>query len=298
MTKKSEAFLTVLALLAIAWLLAFDLGRAPIQSWDEARQAVNALEMLRSGGQWLVTTFEHQPDLWNTKPPLLIWLQALSMHALGPTALAVRLPSLLATLGTVGLLYGAGRGVGRPALGLLAGALLVTMAGYLGPHVARSGDYDALLCGLVLGQVLATFFYVETGRRRYLALAAGAVGAAVLTKGVAGLLGLPSLGIYLLLEKKLWATLRQPAFWLAAAGALAAPALYYVLRERALPGYWATVWANELGGRYAHNMSAARRPALFHLANLLRYQCRLWWPGSGPAHGQQPPGQAASVIFR
>jgi 4-amino-4-deoxy-L-arabinose transferase-like glycosyltransferase len=278
MTKKSEAFLTVLALLALAWPLAFDLGRAPIQSWDEARQAVNAFEMLSSGGQWLVTTFEHQPDLWNTKPPLLIWLQVLSMRALGPTALAVRLPSLLATLGTVGLLYGAGRGVGRPALGLLAGALLVTMAGYLGPHVARSGDYDALLCGLVLGQVLATFFYVETGRHRYLALAAGAVGAAVLTKGVAGLLGLLSLGIYLLLEKKLWATLRQPAFWLAAAGALAAPALYYVLRERALPGYWATVWANELGGRYAHNMSAARRPALFHLANLLRYQCRLWWP--------------------
>lgn len=278
MTKKSEAFLTGLALLAIAGPLAFDLGRAPVQTWDEARQAVNALEMLRSGGQWLVTTFQHQPDLWNTKPPLLIWLQALSMSVLGPTALAVRLPSLLAALGTVGLLYAAGRGLGRPALGLLAGALLVTMPGYVGPHVARSGDYDALLCGLVLGQVLATFFYAETGRRRYLALAAAAVGAAVLTKGVAGLLGLPSLGGYLLLEKKLWSTLRQPAFWLAAAGALAVPALYYGLRERALPGYWGAVWANELGGRYAHNMSAAQRPPLFHLANLLRSQCRLWGP--------------------
>lgn len=296
MTKKSEVFLTVLAFALISFLLAFDLGQAPIQICDEARQAVNALEMLRSHGQWLVTSFGHQPDLWNTKPPLLIWLQALSMHWLGPTALAVRVPSLVADLGTLGLLYAAGRRLGRPGIGLLAGGLLVTMAGYRSPHLARSGDYDALLCFWVLGQVIATFMYVETGRCRYLFWAAGAVGAAVLTKGVAGLLGLPSLGIYLLLEKKLGATLRQPVFWLAVALAVVGPLLYYLLRERALPGYLAAVWNNELGGRYAHDLlneaqpgcvaaspagGAPPQPALptlFYVYNLLGYQCRLWAP--------------------
>jgi 4-amino-4-deoxy-L-arabinose transferase-like glycosyltransferase len=278
MPKKYEVALTVLALLLIGSPLAFDLGALPIQSWDEARQAVNSLEMLRSGGQWLITTFDHRPDLWNTKPPLLIWLQALSMGALGPTEVAVRLPSLLASLGVVGLLYGAGRRVGRPGLGLLAGSLLVTMPGYRGPHLARSGDYDALLCLWVLGQLLATFAYAETGRRRYLFWAAGAVGGAVLTKSVAGLLGVPSLVLYLLLQKKLGATLRRPAFWGAVAVGLAGPAAYYLLREQALPGYLAAVWENELGGRYAHDLSYGPHPLLFHVINLAKYQCKAWLP--------------------
>jgi 4-amino-4-deoxy-L-arabinose transferase-like glycosyltransferase len=278
MLKKYEVVLTLAALVLISLPLAFDLGALPIQNWDEARQAVNAFEMLHSGGQWLITTFDHQPDLWNTKPPLLIWLQALSMRWLGPTEFAVRLPSLLASLGVVGLLYGAGRRVGRPGIGLLAGALLVTMAGYRGPHLARSGDYDALLCLWVLAQVVATFAYAETGRRRYLFLAAGAVGGAVLTKSVAGLLGVPSLALYLLLDKKLLPTLRQSAFWAAVAVGLAGPVLYYGLRERALPGYLAAVWTNELGGRYAHDLSYGPHPLLFHVYNLVKYQCRFWLP--------------------
>lgn len=278
MTRNKQVALTALALLASCLPLAFDLSQAPIQTWDEARQAINAFEMLRSGGHWLVTTFGHQPDLGNTKPPLLIWLQALSMAALGPSELAVRLPSLLAALGTVGLLYGAGRWVGRPAWGLLAGAILTTMLGYLGPHLARTGDYEALLCLGVLAQLLATFAYAETGRRRYLAAAAAATAGAVLTKGVAGLLGLPALALYLLYTNTLWATLRRPAFWLAVAGAAALPALYYGLRERALPGYWAAVAANELGGRFGRNLSATSRPLLYHVQNLLRYQLRPWWP--------------------
>jgi len=278
MLNKKEVVLTALALLLIGSPLAFDLGALPIQSWDEARQAVNALEMLRSGGQWLITTFDHHPDLWNTKPPLLIWLQALSMGVLGPTEVAVRLPSLLASLGVVGLLYAAGRGVGRPGLGLLAGALLVTMPGYRGPHLARSGDYDALLCLWVLGQLLATFAYAETGRRRYLYGAAVAVGGAVLTKGVAGLLGVPSLALYLLLHKKLVPALRRPAFWGAAAVGLAGPVAYYLLREWALPGYLAAVWQNELGGRYVHDLSYGPHPLLFHVVNLAKYQCKAWLP--------------------
>jgi 4-amino-4-deoxy-L-arabinose transferase-like glycosyltransferase len=90
----------------------------------------------------------------------------------------------------------------------------------------------------------------------------------VLTKGVAGLLGVPSLGLYLRLRGQLGPALRRPVFWLAGAGALAAPALYYLLRERALPGYWAAVWANEVGGRYTNTISAVQRPWFYHLYNL------------------------------
>lgn len=91
-------------------------------------------------------------------------------------------------------------------------------------HLAASPD-PARLLGPARGPqrrlrdaLLATFAYAETGCGRYLALAA---------VGVAGLLGVPSLGLYLLLRGQLGPALRRPVFWLAGVGALAAPALYY-----------------------------------------------------------------------
>ena len=54
------------------------LGSLPLREWDESRQAASAYEMYESGN-YLVATFDHKPDLWNTKPPLLLWLQVLSM---------------------------------------------------------------------------------------------------------------------------------------------------------------------------------------------------------------------------
>ena len=81
------------AALFLGWNIAF----RPIVLWDELRLAVNALEMtIRGFG--LVTTYGFRPDLWNTKPPLLIWLQAGAMDVFGPDEWALRLPSLVAAL--------------------------------------------------------------------------------------------------------------------------------------------------------------------------------------------------------
>jgi hypothetical protein len=54
--------------------------------------------------------------------------------------------------------------------------------------------------------------------------------------------------------------------------------LFYGLREWALPGYLSAVWHNELGGRYAHDLSYGPHPLLFHVTNLVSYQCRVWLP--------------------
>jgi 4-amino-4-deoxy-L-arabinose transferase-like glycosyltransferase len=61
------------------------LDTLPIRIWDEARQAVNALEMWENGN-FLVTHFEGSPDMWSTKPPLLIWLQVALIGLLGPVS--------------------------------------------------------------------------------------------------------------------------------------------------------------------------------------------------------------------
>ena len=42
-----------------------NLGELPIRIWDESRLAINAIEMLNNGN-FLVTYFDNQPDLWNT----------------------------------------------------------------------------------------------------------------------------------------------------------------------------------------------------------------------------------------
>ncbi len=53
-----------------------------------------------NNGNFIVTYFEDKPDMWNTKPPLLIWIQVLFMKFVGVNELAVRLPSAIAAFFT------------------------------------------------------------------------------------------------------------------------------------------------------------------------------------------------------
>lgn len=121
------------ALLFISFLfpLFLHLDSFSLRIYDEARRAVNSFEMWQSGN-WLVTTYEFKPDMWGTKPPFLIWCQASCMQILGPTALAVRLPSAIAGLATVVLLFVfAFRKLGGWPAGLVSSFTLLTSYGFL-----------------------------------------------------------------------------------------------------------------------------------------------------------------------
>jgi uncharacterized membrane protein len=59
------AFLVVLSI--PLWLKVDSL---PIRLFDEAQNAVNALEMSETHN-WLVRTYDYQPDTFDCKPPLL-----------------------------------------------------------------------------------------------------------------------------------------------------------------------------------------------------------------------------------
>src|SRR5689334_10249299 len=97
-------FVAAAILILSAAFLFIDRSVMPIQLWDESRNIVNALEM-RESGSWLVTTYGGAPDLWNTKPPLLIWLMAASVGVFGLSEWALRLPSMIAALGTLAILF-------------------------------------------------------------------------------------------------------------------------------------------------------------------------------------------------
>ncbi|NVO32232.1 ArnT family glycosyltransferase [Hymenobacter lapidiphilus] len=239
----------LLLLVLVFFSLFFRLGSAPMQRWDESRLALNAAGILEQR-EWLVMFYGGQPDLWNTKPPLMIWLQALSIKALGYTDLAVRLPAALAALATtLGLFWYGHRYLRGPLMGWLAAVVLLASPGYITLHVVRTGDYDALLVLWTTIALLAFGNYLTTGASRTLWLVVGAFTLAVFTKGVAGVVGLPALLLAAACTKQLPGLLRQRHLYLGGLALLIAAGSYYVARESAAPGYLAAVWANELGGR-------------------------------------------------
>lgn len=268
-----------LPLVPTAWFsLLWRLGAQPLQNWDESRMAVNAAEMLRDGN-WLVTHFRGEPDLWNTKPPLLVWLQALSLEAFGHSEWAFRLPTALAAVALTAMVaVFAWRWLGGPLAGLLAGLALLSSKGFIRQHVAQSGDYEALLMLFTTAQMLAAFVWLQTGRARYLLLLGAAVGLAVLTKSAAGLFFLPGIAIEIIRRGRLVALMKQPAAWAAAALAGGIPALWYGVREQAAPGYWNAVWQNELGGRLLNALEMHTGPWYYYMTDFANMDFLPWTP--------------------
>ncbi len=259
---------SALVLAACAGFMFFDLKSPPIILWDESRMAVNALEMHLSGHLRLVTTYGFQPDLWNTKPPLLIWLMDISASLFGVSEWSLRLPSMVAAMATLALVMSFTRRVTQSFLaGALAAVLLALSVRFFAEHGARTADYEALLCFLTTAYLYVLFFALHRRRPRAGALlaAGGLVAAAILTKSVAGLL--PGVGVvlYLLVVRRWRRPLQSP--WYVAAGALAlgAGAAFFLLREHAAPGYLKAVMFNDVSGRFTSALDRHSGPPWYYL---------------------------------
>ena len=270
-------------LIAIIFLTFFyDLGRLPFQIWDESRLATSAYEMVRSG-ELLVTTVDYKPDMWSTKPPLMIWAQALTIKILGMSEFAVRLPSALAAAATVILLFVVVFHVTANVwAGLLAGIVLCTSVGYIGYHGVRFGEYDSLLTLLTTVYLLLFFFHIEHADNHFKnALVLGFfffLALAVLTKGIAGLLFCPALLLYAIFRGQVFTTLCNKYVWIGTLGFVTLLAGYYLLREHFNPGYLNAVQENELGGRFAKTSdNHAMKPMSFYFLSLISWKFPFWF---------------------
>ncbi len=256
--------------------LFFDLAGLSLRQWDEARLAVAALEMTQ-GENWLVTTFGFEPDLWNTKPPLMVWLQAGLIRLIGPTEWAIRLPAALAALTSIGLVYWfLARWLHRPLAGVLGASVLVAALGFMGEHHGHTGDYDALLTLAHCVAGLSLLLLLETDRQYWwLGVGAGLI-MGTRTKGVAALLPWPGIALYCLAHERGRRLLRRPGFWLVALGWLATAAGWYVLREQQAPGYWQAIHLNELGGRFATTLEGHDETWYYYLARMIEAKFLPW----------------------
>ncbi|MBO2010454.1 ArnT family glycosyltransferase [Hymenobacter negativus] len=269
---RSGLLLLALAYMPLFWLLTSH----PVQVWDEARTGLNGLNILRNN-EWLVMRdAAQQPDLWNCKPPLWPWLLALSFKLLGPTELGLRLPSALAGLATALVVYRAGRRwLGSWEGGLLAAIILLTSSGYVGYHVTRSGDFDALLTLWTTLGTLNWLRYLTEGRNREAWLAGLFFFLAAFTKGVAGLLFGPGLLVATLALGQ-GQRLRRPAPWLAILLLLAGMGTWYGVREFAEPGYWQAVWQYELGGPAGSQLEGHFTEPYYYLGILIESKFVFW----------------------
>ena len=269
--RRDAVALTVLAALW-AGVLLLRYNAVPMQLWDESRNANSALEMAQYG-RWLTPTYAGVVDHWNTKPPLLIWAMAGLLRLGLPPLAALRLPSWLAAAGTALTLWGVLRfGFKDRTAALAAGVLLLSAPLYIGPHAARTADYDALESAFLVGYVLAVWRAFDVGRARWLAVAAALIGLGVLTKGVAALLPLPGLALYALTRpRRLLAFIRNARAWAAAGLFLLLAGGYYLSRELYDPGYLSIVADNELGGRFLKVTENHRGSWNFYLLALLQF---------------------------
>lgn len=242
--------LSLLKFLIVGALIYFPLfshlNTYPIRIWDESRLAINAYEMYEDG-DLIVTHFEGKPDMWSTKPPLMIWSQVFFMKLIGVNELSVRLPSAFAALFTcLFFLYFSNIYFKKFWPGLIASMVLCTTHGYIYFHGARSGDYDVLLTLFTTIYALSFFIYLERKDLKFLYITFFSIAFASLTKSVAGLLFLPALFIYALIRGELIPFLKNKHFFIGITIVIAMVAGFYTLREYHNPGYLEAVKNNEL----------------------------------------------------
>src|SRR5688500_16348003 len=190
-------------LLIVSVPLFLHLDSLPFRLWDESRLASNAYEM-HQNGNFIVTYYDGEPEMWSTKPPLMIWLQVFFIRIIGFNEMAVRLPAAIAGLLTCAVLLLFSRQYFKKLLiGAFACVVLVTTNGYVDTHAIRTGDYDGLLALFTTAFTLSAFLYAENTHKKWIIILFIGITLAVLTKSIQPLLFLPGVLIYLLLRKKM-----------------------------------------------------------------------------------------------
>mgnify|MGYP000929689750 CR=1 FL=1 len=273
--QKSLKYLIILGLMYMP--IFGHLDTLPIRIWDESRLAINSYEMLQNR-DYIVTHYDGKPDMWNTKPPLLIWIQVLFMKMFGVNEFSVRLPSAIAAFLTcITILFFSVRYLTNFWFGFIAVFVLMTSHGYINIHATRTGDYDALLTLFTTLSGLLFFVYCEKQNYKYLYLFFLFTALAVLTKSITGLLFLPAIFLYSIIQKQLIPLLKNKHFYIGLFSFLLVVVSYYLIRELYNPGYLKAVQQNELGGRYLEALENNKKSFWYYYTNFIDFQLTAWY---------------------
>jgi 4-amino-4-deoxy-L-arabinose transferase-like glycosyltransferase len=229
-------------------LLMFAAGIGLRDPWpsDEPRYTLVAKQMVESG-DWMFP--RRGSELYSDKPPMLMWMEAVSFEVTRNWRVAFLLPSLLAGLLTLGLTYDLGRRLWNPRVGLYAAiALLVPFQ--LVFQVKRAQIDPLIMAWITLANWGLLIHFLRGPNWRLYWLGCFAAGLGVISKGV-GVLALLMFVPYAFARMRgwegvtrtsgaAWRWLLGPLAFLAAIALWLGPMLLSA-QARNTPEYWAYV---------------------------------------------------------
>lgn len=209
MMRNKKEIITYLLIITISSLLFVPfLGGVHLFDWDEINFAESAREMIVTG-DYLTVRINYQP-FWE-KPPLFIWMQALSMKAFGINEFAARFPNAVCGIISLLLIYYIGRKHFDKKFGLI---WILCFAGSILPFIYfKSGIIDPWFNLFIFSAVYFFIRYKEANKDSNIYMSSALIGLAILTKGpVAFLIYSIAILIYLVINKfQLKFTLRNLA---------------------------------------------------------------------------------------
>ncbi|WP_267220697.1 ArnT family glycosyltransferase [Dyella silvae] len=249
-------------------VLAAGIGmRGPTPS-DEPRFALVARQMVESGN-WLIP--HRGTDWYSDKPPTFMALQALSYVVTGHWWVAFLLPSLLASIGTLWLIYDLARRLWGHRVGLWAGGALLCTIQFV--FQAKRGQIDPTVTFFLTAANVGLLRHFLLGPDwRAFWFGCFAAGLGVITKGV-GVLAFLMLVPWLVARHQAWHGLSPIAFrplhWLGGIAAFAAaialwlvPLLLYVHTHdsQTARAYVHDIFFNQTVNRYVHPWNSIQPP--------------------------------------
>ena len=177
------------ALLVLAAVL--NLWALDANGWANEYYSAAVRSMSESWNAFLFGTFDASGVMTVDKPPLALWVQALSARVFGFHSLSILVPQALMGMATVALVYDlVRRRFGRRA-GFVAGLVLaltpITVA------ISRHNNPDALLILCCTGALWALVRALEDGRTRWLVLCGALVGLGFEAKMAVALMVVPGI---------------------------------------------------------------------------------------------------------
>ncbi len=284
---RSVWFVVTAAAVAALWFGTLD-ARHLLRS-DEGRYAEIAREMFASG-DWV--TIRYNGLKYFEKPPFHLWMTALAYEAFGVGDWQARLwVACSGALGTLATMLAAQRWFGA-RVGLLTGLVLIAAPTWnLGAHFNSLDMSVSGALAVVLGATLVAQHPQTQARGRWMALAWAAMGVAVLTKGLIGIV-LPGLAlvVYTLWSRD-WAVWRRLHI---ASGSLVLLAItvpwFWLVAERN-PEFLRFFFIHEHFQRYTSGVHQRGAPWWFFVPQLLVGMLP-WlplWPGMAMQAWREPP---------
>jgi 4-amino-4-deoxy-L-arabinose transferase-like glycosyltransferase len=201
-----KKILLLLLIAAAAFFALANLGKWALMDADEATYA-RVYQESAAQHDLVSLTFLGHP--WHEKPPLYFWLTKGSVSLFGQNEFALRLPSALAIVLAVWLVWLIAYHESKSAMtAFVAGMVLVGTGFFM--FAGRQMRLDVPVTAALLGAFYC--FLRGEEKPKWLMGVGFLLGVAVLLKSVIGLLGIPIILLYALMRKR-WGWLASPWFW-------------------------------------------------------------------------------------